>query len=316
MAKRMITPLHPARQWTMPPSPSHVLRLSSASFLDGVITLDGAPAYAVDTADQLTSIARCTPAGLHEVAQVHWPQHASKRLGTFVQLGQCVHEPEHVFLRRSAFSTSRKFRWGKHAFKWRHVPTRGTFECSTSADGRPVAVYEPAVLTAAARIKLYEPFAHDRPLVDVLVLTALLITCPQDEWRSVPAPFTAPRQPGQLPRYSLLADEFDLPARRQSKLERERSLRRVRSFAPSSSSSSTFSSAPSSPRMPRSFLSLDTSMASTSSASSPVSSVDDPPAWSSRFAPHKPPAPADAPPPYEHHQWTVRVPARAYTTKH
>ncbi|KZW00194.1 hypothetical protein EXIGLDRAFT_722259 [Exidia glandulosa HHB12029] len=344
MAKPMITPLHttlthPTRQWSMPPSPVHTLRLSSASMLDGVITLDGAPAYSVETADKLTSIARCTSAGLAQVAQVQWPQHATKS-ETYVQLGHCLHQPEHQFLRRSAFSTSRKFRLAGTSYKWRHVPSRATYECSTSA-GAPVAVYEPAVLTSAARIRLYAPFANDQPLVDVLVLTVLLLTCPPDEWRSVSTPFcpTQLQRPGDLPRYSALADAYDLPSsssahRRSSKLERElhhQSVRRVRSFAPSSSASysSGFSSAPSSPASLRPPLpSLDTSFLSTTSSStasssaSPVSSVDEPAAWSSRFildldkgliplSTHD-----ESPPPYEQHQWTVRVPARAYTAKH
>lgn len=374
MAKPMMTPLSTTLTHTRHelPSPTHVLRLSSASFLDGVITLDGAPAYAIDTTDSTTTIARCSPSGLERVAAVEWSRHPAssdskgKRAAhqdAYVQLGD-VRQPETAFLRRSAFSSSRKFRVAQGSFKWRHVPARGTFEC-VSADGAPVAVYEPGVLTACARIRLYSPFATDAPLVDALVLSAMLVTARPDEWRAVCSPFhhhhrSQPRMPGALPAYQLdllAGDDSVLPSRRETKLQREqhRSVRRVRSLAPhafsssisstssSSSASSLFSrpssssSVPSSPASTRrplpSLLSVDTSVLSISATPSPVSSFGEPADSHWIHAPeprqtespkalHPPPfgdepdaAPynvKDAPPPYEQHQWTVRVPVRAY----
>ncbi|EJD44259.1 hypothetical protein AURDEDRAFT_137474 [Auricularia subglabra TFB-10046 SS5] len=320
------------------PPPTHVLRLSSASFLDGVITLDGAPAYAFNTTDSTTTIARCSPLGLQRR-----PAHQD----AFVQLGG-ARQPEAAFLRRSAFSSSRKFRVAQGSFKWRHVPARGTFEC-------------PGVLAACARIRLYSPFSTDAPLVDALVLSAMLVTARPDEWRAICSPFhhhhrSEPRMPDALPAYQLdllAGDDSVLPSRRETKLQREQhhSVRRVRSLAPhafssSSSSSSasslwsrpsTSSSMPSSPASARrplpSLLSVDTSVLSISATPSPVSSYGEPADSHWIHAPeprttespkalHPPPfgdepdaSPynaKEAPPPYEQHQWTVRVPVRAY----
>ncbi|GJJ06272.1 hypothetical protein Clacol_000463 [Clathrus columnatus] len=204
------------------PSPQLTLRLSSPSFLETVLTEEGLPVYSTETYENNTTLSRCDPYyGLSLVASIQWPHHESSTSfckgkakefpspRIFIN-GTSVSDDE--LLKRNFVNTSRKFRLPGHSvsFKWRRV--QGVFQC-VSSSGTPVAVFEPAILTARARITIYvnattTAFSDvgDRVstlLADYIVVTALLLTTHPQDWQGLR---TSPPSPLELPVLDISAD--------------------------------------------------------------------------------------------------------------
>ncbi|KAF8518720.1 hypothetical protein JB92DRAFT_2901355 [Gautieria morchelliformis] len=178
------------------------LRLSSPSFLETVLTNNACPVYATETYGNTTSLSRCDSTnGLTLIANIHWPEHRStKGKGKESASAQLFIDgstmTEEDLLKRNCLNTSRKFRipGHSHSLKWRRV--QGVFQC-TSSDGTPVAVFEPAILTARARLNVFvstlSGLACPQPqaqadgvssiLVDYLIVTALFLTTHPEDWR-------------------------------------------------------------------------------------------------------------------------------------
>ncbi|KAH7107990.1 hypothetical protein BKA62DRAFT_680603 [Auriculariales sp. MPI-PUGE-AT-0066] len=378
MANSMLSPLFATSLVSLPmptptlSAPPHILRLSSPSFLDGVLTNDhGSPVYAIDTTRDTTHISRCTSQSgqMQAVASIHWSRDSSR---TTVEL-RGSQQPLRKFLRPSrsplCAAGTRKFRHPADGtgLRWRHTSSRsGMLECMTSKDLTPVATYEPALLTSRPKLRLYEPFSNDVKLVDAVLLSAILMVEQSPAAAATPAPAPTrlrvmePSIPGPLSRESVLSDAFDGPTDKSIPRDVKDRTLFIDVSCPNSPAPSR-----------RSLLSVDTTTSTfthtsflsfspiqtnsplsgnTSCSASPVSSSD---AWSAcpwatptgswedcsasqllqadhllpviPITPHKgdlKPTPAPRifgdepdpddrgpPPPYEEHEWTVRIPA-------
>ena len=297
MAHPMLSPLHTASAFALSMHQStsrshtpfaHILRLSSPSFLDGVLSLDhGAPLYAIDTTDRHTQLSRCTPAcDMHAVGSIVWSATEHR-----VQLHDAAPVSARTFLRasRSPLSSpgTRKFRHHGTSYRWRRASRNGSLQLTTgcSGDRITVAIYEPAHLTSRPKLRVFDPFAQDLALLDAIVLSAILLV--EQPPAAAPAATSQaytqrrsltttssvePQSPGALPRYSVLADAFADPL----------PLSTSQSDVKDCTLFISIDDTPASPAPSR--LSLDTSymtpsVFASSPATSPVSSSD---AWSAR----------------------------------
>ncbi|KIJ39896.1 hypothetical protein M422DRAFT_780907 [Sphaerobolus stellatus SS14] len=173
------------------------LRLSSPSFLETIITNANIPIYSTETTASTTTLSRCDPYhGLSLVAHVHWPErHSSKGKSKDSSPAQISMDgsikSEDDLLKRNRLNTSRKFRIPGHSesLKWKRV--QGIFHCTTST-GSTVATFEPAILTAAARLSVYVPTLSGLPqsqgcvswlLADYLIVTAMLLLTHHEDWQ-------------------------------------------------------------------------------------------------------------------------------------
>ncbi|KAF8520364.1 hypothetical protein BU17DRAFT_88953 [Hysterangium stoloniferum] len=308
----------------MSPSPTTLLtlRLSSPSFLETILTDNNQPVYSTETSENTTSLFRCHPYhGLTPVANIHWPKRASpKGKGKDFSSAQIFMDgsltSEDDLLKRNCLNTyvppsaypfcklisrcsSRKFRIPGHsgALKWRRV--QGVFQCVTSS-GTPVAVFEPPILTARARMHVFVPTLSGLPeihsgvssvLVDYLIVTVLLLITHPEDWHGfAPSPVSHP---------------VDLPSLTQLQIPYTR---------PSTAST------PSSPLSPSSPSTSDTSYYTSSTPVQIPTPATPSPCWEPRrdlrrlassvdFTPtiKEEICDLEPPPPYEEIQWTVRV---------
>lgn len=319
------------------------LRLSSPSFLETILTTHGCPVYSTETYGSTTSLSRCDPAhGLTLIANIHWPDRhsrlaappadrcakgkarqsspsASSGARLFID-GSTVSEED--LLKRNRLNTSRKFRipGHSHSLKWRRV--QGVFQCTTSA-GAPVAVFEPAIITAPARLNVFVATLSGLPapppqvqadgisatLVDYLLVTALLLLIHPEDWHG----FSAAPRPAPAPPARTALPHLDIPASHPDARPRAQHTPETRGAASGSTPVSPITSAVSERSFPF----------------SPCSSSD---TLSQCWDPERPPAAPypscvnacvhadrelaaeskeaaeyEPPPPYEEIQWTVRV---------
>ncbi|KAI0045976.1 hypothetical protein FA95DRAFT_1607276 [Auriscalpium vulgare] len=204
---------------TLPPLLS--LRLSSPSFLETVVH-DGTsenPLYVIDTDDNTTKIRRSDARGFVNVARVRWRRDGAsspKDLDgvelAFGTKGSLRPADEFLAYSNGTISRYHKFYMPHHAPSLRWKRTGSSYYCSTESVKGPVAVLEPATLTTTAHLHIYDPLfrqGQSKPqrshanlslsLLDFLLVTALLILTPGDEWTNItrtahiePFPFLRP----------------------------------------------------------------------------------------------------------------------------
>ncbi|KAI0292690.1 hypothetical protein B0F90DRAFT_1671046 [Multifurca ochricompacta] len=190
--------------------PLMVLRLSSPSFLDSVVH-DGSsdnPLYVIDTDDNITKVRRSDPKGFVNVSRVRWPTDSQRSpsrktkdlAGVEVVFGKGHWKPADDFLGYSygSLSSYRKFYipHHQHSLRWKRLGSN--YACTTETVKGPVAILEPAVQRAPAQLKILDPLFRlgtSRPqrmhnglplsLLDFLLVTAMLLVTPTDEWMNV-----------------------------------------------------------------------------------------------------------------------------------
>ncbi|KAF8269276.1 hypothetical protein EI94DRAFT_1725698 [Lactarius quietus] len=184
------------------------LRLSSPSFLDSVVH-DGSsenPLYVIDTDDNVTKVRRSDPKGFVNVSRVRWPtdfQKSSFRknkglTGVEVVFGKGHWKPADEFLGYGSLSSHRKFYIPHHRHSLRWKRTGSHYACTTETVKGPVAILEPAMQRAPPQLKILDPLFRlgcSKPqrmhnglplsLLDFLLVTAMLLVTPNDEWMNV-----------------------------------------------------------------------------------------------------------------------------------
>ncbi|THH09201.1 hypothetical protein EW146_g8753 [Bondarzewia mesenterica] len=188
--------------------PILTLKLSSPSFLDSVVHdgLSDNPLYVMETQDSTTKIRRSDPKGFINVARIRWRQDAkssrrSKELvGIHVAFGKGQWKPAEEFLGYpyGSLLSYRKFYLPHHPHSMRWKRVGSNYYCSTANVKGPVAILEPANLTAPPQLKVFD--ALHRPdasqpqrthggvplsLLDFLLVTSMLLTTDADEWTNV-----------------------------------------------------------------------------------------------------------------------------------
>ncbi|KAI0249610.1 hypothetical protein BJV78DRAFT_655071 [Lactifluus subvellereus] len=190
--------------------PLMTLRLSSPSFLDSVVH-DGSsdnPLYVLDTDDNVTKVRRSDPKGFINVSRVRWPADihklSSRKIKDFagieVAFGRGSWKPANEFLGNpyGSFSSYRKFYIPHHqpSLRWRRSGPH--YICTTETVKGPVAILEPAMQREFPQLKILDPLfrlGSSRPqrmhnglplsLLDFLLVTAMLLVTPADEWMNV-----------------------------------------------------------------------------------------------------------------------------------
>ncbi|KAI0058729.1 hypothetical protein BV25DRAFT_1994034 [Artomyces pyxidatus] len=185
------------------------LKLSSPSFLDSVVhdgTSDN-PLYVIETEDNTTKIRRSDQKGFVNVARVRWrlSERTSRKAkqdltGVQVSFGKGQWKPADEFLGYSygSLSSYRKFYLPHHPHSMRWKRVGQAFFCTTENVKGPVAILDPALLTAPPQLRIFDPLFrqdHSRPqrshsglplsLLDFLLVTAMLLVTPSDEWTNV-----------------------------------------------------------------------------------------------------------------------------------
>ncbi|KAI9508626.1 hypothetical protein F5148DRAFT_1194849 [Russula earlei] len=207
---RRFKSIHSAPQSQPVDHPLMTLRLSSPSFLDSVVH-DGSsdnPLYVIDTDHNVTKIRRSDPKGFVNVSCVRWPRHAlnstsrnDKDLtGVEVMFGKGQWKPADDFLgySYSSLSSYRKFYIPHHPHSLKWKPFGFHHVCTTETVKGPVAILEPASQRAPPQLKIFDPlfrFGSSRPqrmhnglplsLLDFLLVTAMMLVTPNDEWMNV-----------------------------------------------------------------------------------------------------------------------------------
>ncbi|KAF8588678.1 hypothetical protein K439DRAFT_1629475 [Ramaria rubella] len=289
----------------MSPFPSSLLtlRLSSPSFLETILTHDTRPVYSTETNGNTTSLSRCDPYhGLTLIANINWPERSFPKgkgrefppAQIFIN-GASVTEDE--LLKRNCLNTSRKFRvpGHSHSLKWRRV--QGVFQC-TSSSGTPVAVFEPPILTARARMNIFVPTLSGLPepqgspvspiLVDYLIVTALILLTHPEDWHGF-APSSSSTH--TLPVLDISSSYYPVMSSQSTPV----------SPITSSFSDSSYQTSPqlASPTVTSSC--WDHERVSSDSCHSQTPAVDITTQFKEDVIDYEPP------PPYEEIQWTVRV---------
>ncbi|KAG9010388.1 hypothetical protein FRB93_004228 [Tulasnella sp. JGI-2019a] len=213
-----------ADQPALPGSSMRTLRLSTQSFLGAVIYEDSKALYTLETEDAQTRLSRYSDkatGSAKQIALVAWselespdtspvdsPATFKTRLfqswtgkdskedrGVSIEFaGRRMKQSE--LLKTSALGGSRSFTGDGKSFKWKH--TNGLWQCFHSKC--MVAVFEPSILTAPARIRLMSPeVSTTRRALDMVILTCLLVVTHPADWRRHQAsvrtdPHSSPRQ--------------------------------------------------------------------------------------------------------------------------
>lgn len=190
--------------------PLMTLRLSSPSFLDSVVH-DGSsdnPLYVIDTDDNVTKVRRSDPKGFVKVCAIRWPMDPIKPMsrknkdliGVEVAFGKGAWKSADDFLgySYSSLSSYRKFYVPHHPHSLKWKPSGPHYACTTETVKGPVAILEPATLRSPPQVKILDPLFRvgtSRPqrmhnglalsLLDFLLVTAMLLLTPNDEWMNV-----------------------------------------------------------------------------------------------------------------------------------
>ncbi|KAK7053246.1 hypothetical protein VNI00_003872 [Paramarasmius palmivorus] len=180
-----------------PKNPLLTLLLSSTSFLNTKVQdgVSGYPLYTIKTESTVTTISRSDTWGeSSKAACIRWPKHvphqgkSEKGKGTEdveVQIRGGRSKSADDFLSPATTSSApRRFKIPgySHALKWKSAGS--SFLCYAASAKGPIAMLEPAVDSAPARLKVFETLHgkhNDRPLavhqgVSILLLDYLLVS--------------------------------------------------------------------------------------------------------------------------------------------
>ncbi|KAG8927100.1 hypothetical protein FRC02_008465 [Tulasnella sp. 418] len=207
----------------IPPSSIRTIRLSSRSFLNATLSEDSIPLYSFTTQRSLSSFKRhdrnkdgSSAEGTTEIAVIHWSEMESSETSSIESSTARKNRilPKHFLSASSAkddnvlidmngrrwqltellksqpLGGSRKFIVDGKSFKWKHLA--GLWQCFFSSN--LIAVFEPSILTAAARLRIIpcpDLLSITRRVLDNLVLTCMLLATHPTEWRKP----TQKRQP-------------------------------------------------------------------------------------------------------------------------
>ncbi|KAG8878885.1 hypothetical protein FRB97_002122 [Tulasnella sp. 331] len=237
------------------------LRLSTQSFLGAVIYEDSKPLYTLETEEFETVLSRHSDKDAESMARVatvswselespdtspvdspssltsrflqSWTSRDSKEeRGVSIQVDG-RHMKQGELLKTSALGSSRSFHVHGKRFSWKHI--NGLWQCFRSK--RLVALFEPSILTAPARIRIMVPELLKTPrILDMIVLTCMLVVTHPADWRRHQAstkasPPSSPRRP-RASRQRTMPEARQRPPTHSATIPRTPSNEEVRIVAP------------------------------------------------------------------------------------